>query len=145
MKNIFALLLFLNFGFAAFAQHEGHNMPVQQHKQATIYTCPIHPEVQSTKSGTCPKCGMALVRQKPKSSPKPVPKAVPKPPAKPATEPMVMPKEPARKTVGKEAKKPKPPVLNEDIKTEPIVKVGHKIESPALTYKPKKVRYDLYV
>jgi Cu+-exporting ATPase len=24
------------------------------------YTCPMHPEVQSTKPGVCPKCGMAL-------------------------------------------------------------------------------------
>ncbi|MHB8710144.1 MAG: heavy metal-binding domain-containing protein [Minisyncoccota bacterium] len=26
-----------------------------------IYTCPMHPEVVSDKSGRCPKCGMALV------------------------------------------------------------------------------------
>ena len=25
-----------------------------------IYTCPMHPEVQKTGSGTCPRCGMAL-------------------------------------------------------------------------------------
>jgi len=28
---------------------------------ATIYTCPMHPEVTSQKPGECPKCGMALV------------------------------------------------------------------------------------
>ena len=27
---------------------------------ATIYTCPMHPEVQSDKPGNCPKCGMKL-------------------------------------------------------------------------------------
>lgn len=27
----------------------------------TIYTCPMHPEVQSTEPGKCPKCGMFLV------------------------------------------------------------------------------------
>jgi len=27
----------------------------------TMYTCPMHPEVQLDKSGTCPKCGMELV------------------------------------------------------------------------------------
>ena len=27
---------------------------------ATIYTCPMHPEVRQTGPGTCPKCGMAL-------------------------------------------------------------------------------------
>jgi hypothetical protein len=28
------------------------------------YTCPMHPEVVSDKSGNCPKCGMALVEKK---------------------------------------------------------------------------------
>ena len=27
----------------------------------TIYTCPMHPEVQQEKPGRCPKCGMSLV------------------------------------------------------------------------------------
>src|SRR6516165_2872423 len=27
---------------------------------AASYTCPMHPEVRSTNSGACPKCGMAL-------------------------------------------------------------------------------------
>ena len=30
----------------------------------TIYTCPMHPEVRSSKPGTCPKCGMDLVPEK---------------------------------------------------------------------------------
>lgn len=25
-----------------------------------IYTCPMHPEVESPRPGACPKCGMAL-------------------------------------------------------------------------------------
>ncbi|WP_395681209.1 heavy metal translocating P-type ATPase [Dokdonella sp.] len=28
--------------------------------QGTLYTCPMHPEVQQVGPGTCPKCGMAL-------------------------------------------------------------------------------------
>jgi rubrerythrin len=28
---------------------------------ATVYTCPMHPEVISDKPGKCPKCGMNLV------------------------------------------------------------------------------------
>ncbi len=33
---------------------------------ATLYTCPMHPEVVSeSASARCPKCGMALVPQKP--------------------------------------------------------------------------------
>lgn len=30
---------------------------------AVVYTCPMHTEVTSSKPGTCPKCGMALVRK----------------------------------------------------------------------------------
>ena len=26
----------------------------------TIYTCPMHPEVQQDHPGNCPKCGMSL-------------------------------------------------------------------------------------
>ncbi|MEO7324954.1 MAG: YHS domain-containing protein, partial [Dokdonella sp.] len=28
--------------------------------EGTIYTCPMHPEVQQVGPGSCPKCGMAL-------------------------------------------------------------------------------------
>lgn len=30
---------------------------------AIVYTCPMHPEVRSSKPGKCPKCGMALVKK----------------------------------------------------------------------------------
>ena len=30
---------------------------------AAVYTCPMHPEVTSDTPGTCPKCGMALVKK----------------------------------------------------------------------------------
>lgn len=65
----------------------------------TIYTCPMHPEVQQAGPGKCPKCGMALVKKtvkvkapatKPKTpdaKPKPQPKPAAKPKAAPATDP----------------------------------------------------------
>lgn len=37
--------------------------PQAQPAAATVYTCPMHPEVTSDKPGTCPKCGMALVKK----------------------------------------------------------------------------------
>ena len=33
------------------------------------YTCPMHPEVLSTKQGACPKCGMALEPSQPTAAP----------------------------------------------------------------------------
>lgn len=41
------------------ADHSGHGAAA-----ATVYSCPMHPEVTSDQPGTCPKCGMALVPKK---------------------------------------------------------------------------------
>lgn len=35
-------------------------IPADTSKTATVYTCPMHPEVVSDKPGTCPTCGMDL-------------------------------------------------------------------------------------
>ena len=40
------------------APREAANGPVAP--PGTIYTCPMHPEIQQDHPGTCPKCGMAL-------------------------------------------------------------------------------------
>src|SRR5689334_15702143 len=47
--------------------------------QTDRYSCPMHPDVVSTRPGKCPKCGMTLVK---KGAP-----AQPKPEAEPAAEP----------------------------------------------------------
>lgn len=31
---------------------------------AAVYACPMHPEVTSNAPGTCPKCGMTLVKRR---------------------------------------------------------------------------------
>src|SRR3982751_2679317 len=33
---------------------------ITRRKDKSIYTCPMHPEVQNEGPGSCPKCGMAL-------------------------------------------------------------------------------------
>lgn len=35
------------------------------YQESIVYSCSMHPEVQSSKPGKCPKCGMKLVHQKP--------------------------------------------------------------------------------
>jgi CopA family copper-resistance protein len=36
-------------------------------RQQVTYTCPMHPEIHSLKPGNCTKCGMKLVKEKPKA------------------------------------------------------------------------------
>ncbi len=44
--------------FQAAPEHYTH--PPAPGVAATVYTCPMHPEVRQAGPGTCPKCGMAL-------------------------------------------------------------------------------------
>ena len=41
--------------------------------QTDRYSCPMHPDVVSTRPGKCPKCGMTLVKQAAKTETKTVP------------------------------------------------------------------------
>lgn len=117
MKKIVFLLFALSlFSFA--------DAKVFQQPQQTFYTCVMHPEIHLPKPGKCPKCGMTLIKEKPKAIKK---KAGITPP---------------------KATTPKKVVSNSDsIPTQkkveiekPIVKVIAKKNDP-----PKTVRYDLYV
>jgi hypothetical protein len=46
---------------ATHGQHGAAANATGQAEVATVYACPMHPEVTSDKPGLCPKCGMALV------------------------------------------------------------------------------------
>lgn len=72
-KLIIYILLMGLYGFAS--AHDGQNISLQQKQQAVVYTCPMHPEIQSTTPGNCSKCGMKLVIQNKESVP--AKKAVP--------------------------------------------------------------------
>ena len=59
-------------GRAPAHQHEhGGGRGSQHHPEhpapaATVFTCPMHPEVRQAQPGKCPKCGMTLVPVTPK-------------------------------------------------------------------------------
>lgn len=69
----------------------------------TIYTCPMHPEVQRSGPGSCPKCGMPLIK-------KTITVAAKKPVTKPAPKKQTTKKPSAPKTVIKK------PAVNESVK-----------------------------
>lgn len=71
------LLLTLN---TALAQHEHTASPTPKAKEQdrVIYTCVMHPEVQMSKPGNCPKCGMKLIKKVIKSAPLPPATKVPR-------------------------------------------------------------------
>ncbi len=50
-----------------FAQNDMQNMAGMQKQQPVAYTCPMHPEIHALKPGNCPKCGMKLIKEKPKA------------------------------------------------------------------------------
>ncbi len=60
MKKL--ILILLGIGFYSFVSAQG----------TITYTCPMHPEIHAQKPVNCPKCGMTLVKEKPKVLKKPV-------------------------------------------------------------------------
>ncbi|OSZ77894.1 copper oxidase [Chitinophagaceae bacterium IBVUCB2] len=81
MKSI----LFIIFGIAIYGSlfaHEMNGIDMSKNDvmqvQPVTYTCPMHPEIHAPGPGSCPKCGMNLVKEKPKPVKKPVVKK-PKP------------------------------------------------------------------
>ncbi len=40
-----------------------NNKEKQEQMAEKVYTCPMHPEVQQSEPGDCPKCGMKLVEK----------------------------------------------------------------------------------
>jgi CopA family copper-resistance protein len=82
MKRIMAtLFLFFIYSFVHAQEMKGMNMDKKETKpqaQPVTYTCVMHPEIHSSKPGNCPKCGMKLVKEKPKPVKQKVMQAKPK-------------------------------------------------------------------
>ncbi len=70
MKKIVFVAMMLCIKQFVFAQNDMQNMAGMQKQPTVTYTCPMHPEIHTTKPGNCPKCGMKLVKEKPKAPPK---------------------------------------------------------------------------
>jgi CopA family copper-resistance protein len=132
-RLIISILLSLLFSFVTIAQ-----------TTRTIYTCPMHPQIQRDGPGNCPICGMTLLKKTiTQKAATPAPR--PKPKAQPPTE---KPKEHHHADM-------KTPVREEAVQTgKPIRSVTEHLEHavtapPSIgTIKagpPKRVRYDLYV
>lgn len=62
MKRLIILMLMIASVTAIFAQKAKQTTSKKDSSTITIasYTCPMHPEVTSTKPGKCAKCGMDL-------------------------------------------------------------------------------------
>ena len=76
MKKL-SLLVFMLAVYTFVSAHEvkGMHLPKTastKQVQPATYTCPMHPEIHASKPGNCPKCGMKLIKEKPKPIQKPV-------------------------------------------------------------------------
>ena len=132
LKHLILALLLSFIPVLVQAQHSGHTAPKTTETSkgtAATYTCPMHPEVRSDKPGKCPKCGMALVKEK----------------AKPAKKKVAQKKAPVKK---EQAKKEPNTTTNEiqhqDHAQEPAAAATPTPKSAPKT-KPKAVRYDLFI
>ncbi|WP_293892318.1 multicopper oxidase domain-containing protein [Flavobacterium sp.] len=113
-------LIFLIFVLSIFSTA---NAKVLQQSQLVTYTCVMHPEIHATKPGNCPKCGMKLIKEKPK-----------------VTKRKIAPKQDKIQNQKKD-------VTSNDSISYPkkIEKVDPKPTLIAKNEPPKIVRYDLYV
>jgi len=142
MKRIIAVAFILVvYSFAQAQDMKGMDMKKKENTQkvqSTTYTCPMHPEIHADKPGKCPKCGMTLVKEKPK--------AVKKSVVKQHNEMQMS----IKKTSDKNANTTKtdnnlaPETHNMDNMDMPKASLGP-IKTIVNNTPPRTVRYDLYV
>jgi CopA family copper-resistance protein len=149
MKQRIAIaFLLVVYSFAQAQDRKGMDMTKKENTQkasSTTYTCPMHPEIHADKPGNCPKCGMTLVKEKPKAVKK---AAVKKAVAKKPNEMPMSPKKTADPKSGTDTKKTEASVAPETHAmgnmTMPKANLGP-IKTLVNTTPPRTVRYDLYV
>lgn len=142
-----AVVLFL-FSTGLFAQNNGKSLP-----DGSYYTCTMDPKVHNDKPGSCPICGMDLVKvkgKKPKPKPKPKPAEVPQKasetPPPPAAEPMPSHENHTPAPMPKDSAAPKILEKTEPEMPEPPTAVPAETPNPKPEIeKPRTVRYDLFI
>jgi hypothetical protein len=64
MKRSIIILALSASSLVAFNACNGNSKAAnEKHQKKGKYTCTMHPDVSSDKSGVCPKCGMDLVER----------------------------------------------------------------------------------
>jgi len=127
MKKIFFLVLFISAYSFVNAQTK------------VIWTCPMHAQIKRDKPGTCPICGMTLVKKTVKVAP---PKVVPKEPEKKQEQNEMKDMDMKKDTT----KKVDMPIDEDKMKMDSVETHGtDQIQSKVYVLPGKKVRYDLYV
>ncbi|CAN5541215.1 hypothetical protein BH11BAC1_BH11BAC1_09460 [soil metagenome] len=121
--NIICIMIFAS-SFIFFSSLKGFDRRQSVQNKSVYYTCVMHPEIHSSKAGICPKCGMKLIKKTIKAE-------------KPhITQPRGQSEDSIKEI----------PVENiEPAKSTTIQSAFSKMESPDPEYKPKVVRYDLFV
>ena len=142
LKKIILIVLCITLQFFASAQ-DMKEMDMQTKDkpnkiQPATYTCPMHPEIHSTKPGNCPKCGMKLIKEKFK--------AVSNPKNNKPDE-MQMPMQDSSKNIDKKSEIEKDENKSSRVKENmemPKAIVGT-IKTITNNILPHTVRYDLYI
>ena len=58
---LFLVVVFIGIAIYFFATKSGNHSEMEH--QNEVYTCSMHPEIIRDKPGSCPICGMALVKK----------------------------------------------------------------------------------
>ena len=128
MKKIFLGLLFISACSFVIAQ-----------TTKVIWTCPMHAQIKKDKPGTCPICGMTLVKKTVKVAPS---KVIPKEPEKKQEQNEVKDMDMKKDTTKKMDK----PMDNDKMIMDSVeTDMADQIQSKVYVLPGKKVRYDLYV
>jgi CopA family copper-resistance protein len=125
MKNLFLIIIMTSACFFAYAQTK------------TIWTCPMHPQIQRSGPGNCPICGMKLVKKTIKVA---KPKVIPKQPVK---EQVPEKKDPDMKmdTTKKDDTHKHEEKMGDTVEAD----MADQIQSKVYVHPGKTIRYDLYV